>query len=163
MLYSVLGLQVNFSDFDALTAQDRAPSTRAYRLDTLKDKHPIVPMVLEHRELSKLLGTYVDALPELVNPLTGRVHTHFNQAVVVTGRLSSSNPNLQNVPITTEIGRRVRQAFIARDHAQVVSADYSQIELRVLAHLANDAGLKLPSPAMKTSTRRRLPPFTKCR
>jgi DNA polymerase-1 len=98
--------------------------------------------VLEHRELSKLLGTYVDALPAMINPDTGRVHTHFNQAVVVTGRLSSSNPNLQNVPITTEIGRRVRQAFIARDGARVVSADYSQIELRVLAHLADDAGLK---------------------
>jgi DNA polymerase-1 len=142
VLYRELGLQVNFGDIDALQASDRVPSTRGHRLEELRDKHPIIPLVLEHREISKLKGTYVDALPALVNPRTGRVHTHFNQAVVVTGRLSSSNPNLQNVPITTEMGRRVRQAFIARDGAQVLSADYSQIELRVLAHMADDAGLR---------------------
>jgi DNA polymerase-1 len=142
VLYRELGLQVNFGDIDALQASDRVPSTRGYRLEELREKHPIIPLVLEHREISKLKGTYVDALPALVNPRTGRVHTHFNQAVVVTGRLSSSNPNLQNVPITTEMGRRVRQAFIAREGAQVLSADYSQIELRVLAHMANDAGLR---------------------
>jgi DNA polymerase-1 len=142
VLYRELGLQVNFGDIDALQASDRVPSTRGYRLEELRDKHPIIPLVLEHREISKLKGTYVDALPALVNPRTGRVHTHFNQAVVVTGRLSSSNPNLQNVPITTEMGRRVRQAFIAREGAQVLSADYSQIELRVLAHMAGDAGLR---------------------
>lgn len=142
VLYRELGLQVNFSDIDALQASERVPSTRGYRLEELRDKHPIIPLVLEHREISKLKGTYVDALPALLNPRTGRVHTHFNQAVVITGRLSSSNPNLQNVPITTEMGRRVRQAFIAREGAKVLSADYSQIELRVLAHMANDAGLR---------------------
>jgi DNA polymerase-1 len=142
ILYQKLGLQVNFADLDELRANDRVPSTRAYRLEELRDKHPIIPLVLEHREISKLKGTYVDALPALVNPRTGRVHTHFNQAVVITGRLSSSNPNLQNVPITSEMGRRVRQAFIARAGAQVLSADYSQIELRVLAHMADDAGLR---------------------
>jgi len=140
MLYRVLGLQVDVgADGGAL------PSTRAYRLEGLRDKHPMVPLVLEHRELSKLLGTYVDALPLLVNPATGRVHTHFNQAVVITGRLSSSNPNLQNVPITSEMGRRVRRAFIGAPgspEAVVMSSDYSQIELRVLAHLADDAVLR---------------------
>ena len=142
VLYQMLGLHLNFADVQAHPADTRLPSTRAHRLNTLKGSHPIVPLVVEHRELSKLLGTYIDALPTLVNPNTGRVHTHFNQAVVITGRLSSSAPNLQNVPITTEVGRRVRQAFIAREGAQVLSADYSQIELRVLAHLADDAGLK---------------------
>jgi len=142
VLYQMLGLHLNFADVQAHPADNRVPSTRAHRLTQLKDTHPIVPLVVEHRELSKLLGTYIDALPTLVNPNTNRVHTHFNQAVVITGRLSSSNPNLQNVPITTEVGRRVRQAFIAREGAQVLSADYSQIELRVLAHLADDAGLK---------------------
>jgi DNA polymerase-1 len=139
VLYGVLGLRVDVSD-----GQDRQPSasTRAYRLETLRDKHPIVPLVLEHRELSKLLGTYVNTLPALVNPGTGRVHTHFNQAVVVTGRLSSSNPNLQNVPITSDMGRRVRRAFIGAPGARVVSSDYSQVELRVLAHLAGDAALR---------------------
>jgi DNA polymerase-1 len=99
-------------------------------------------LVLEQRELAKLLSTYVDALTALVNPETGRVHTHFNQAVVVTGRLSSTNPNLQNVPIATDMGRRVRQAFIGAPGAQVMSSDYSQVELRVLAHLAGDAVLR---------------------
>jgi DNA polymerase-1 len=140
VLYRMLGLHVHFADVRA--ADDAVPSTRAYRLEALKDQHPIITLVIEHRELSKLLSTYVDALPAMVNPDTGRVHTHFNQAVVITGRLSSSNPNLQNVPITTELGRRVRMAFIAREGGQVISADYSQIELRVLAHLADDAGLQ---------------------
>jgi DNA polymerase-1 len=136
MLYRVLGLQVDVS-----AGTNDLPSTRAHRLEELRDKHPIVPLVLEHRELSKLLSTYVNALPVLVNPATGRVHTHFNQAVVITGRLSSSNPNLQNVPITTGMGRRVRRAFIGAPGASVLSSDYSQVELRVLAHLADDAVL----------------------
>jgi DNA polymerase-1 len=140
VLYRMLGLHVHFAD--ARAADDAVPSTRAYRLEALKDQHPIIPLVIEHRELSKLLSTYVDALPAMVNPDTGRVHTHFNQAVVITGRLSSSNPNLQNVPITTELGRRVRKAFVAHEGGRVISADYSQIELRVLAHLADDAGLQ---------------------
>jgi len=140
----VLGLRVDVSSDDRRpsASTSTSTSTRAHRLETLRDQHPIVPLVLEHRELAKLLGTYVNALPALVNPETGRVHTHFNQAVVVTGRLSSSNPNLQNVPIATETGRRVRRAFIGAPGACVMSSDYSQVELRVLAHLAGDAALR---------------------
>jgi DNA polymerase-1 len=96
---------------------------------------------LEHRELSKLKGTYVDALPDLVNPEDGRLHTSFNQAGAVTGRLSSSNPNLQNIPIRTELGRRVRRAFIAPKGSVLLSADYSQVELRILAHASQDENM----------------------
>ena len=103
--------------------------------------HPVAKMVLEYRELSKLKSTYVDALPVLVNPATGRVHTHLNQTATSTGRLSSNNPNLQNIPIRTERGRAVRKAFVAAPHCCLVAADYSQIELRILAHMTNDAGL----------------------
>jgi DNA polymerase-1 len=117
-------------------------STSADVLEDLKDKHEIVPLILEHRELSKLQGTYVDALPRLINPSTGRLHTDFNQTGAVTGRLSSSNPNLQNIPVKTEMGRRVRKAFIARKGWHLISADYSQVELRILAHLADDPTLK---------------------
>ena len=117
-------------------------STAADVLESLKDKHEIIPLILDHRELSKLKGTYVDALPALVNPKTGRVHTDFNQTGAVTGRLSSSNPNLQNIPIKTEMGRRVRKAFIPRRGWRLISADYSQVELRILAHLADDPTLK---------------------
>jgi DNA polymerase I len=136
VLYQTLGLPVKLSD------DDRNPSTRAHTLDNLRDLHPIVPLVMEHRELAKLFGTYADALPRLINPKTGRVHTNFNQAVVVTGRLSSSGPNLQNIPITSELGRRVRKGFVARPGGSVLSADYSQVELRLLAHLANDGALR---------------------
>ncbi len=117
-------------------------STNADVLDELRDKHEIVPLIIEHRELSKLYGTYVDALPQLINPKTGRIHTNFNQVGAVTGRLSSSNPNLQNIPIKTEMGRRVRKAFVARKGWQLISADYSQVELRILAHMADDPTLK---------------------
>jgi DNA polymerase-1 len=101
----------------------------------------VVPLVLEYRQLTKLKSTYIDALPTLVDPLDGRVHTSFNQTVAATGRLSSSDPNLQNIPIRTELGRRIRRAFIPRSGNVLVSADYSQIELRVLAHLSQDPAL----------------------
>ncbi|MCI0477749.1 MAG: DNA polymerase, partial [Anaerolineales bacterium] len=110
-------------------------------LESLRDAHPVIALILEHRELSKLKGTYVDALPALVLPRTGRVHTDYNQTGVVTGRVSSSNPNLQNIPIRTELGRQVRRAFIAPRGSQLISADYSQVELRILAHIARDPGL----------------------
>lgn len=114
-------------------------STDADVLEELKGTHPIVELILEHRQMTKLKSTYVDALPLLVNPRTGRVHTSFNQTVASTGRLSSSEPGLQNIPIRTEMGRRVRRAFIAGDESwTLLSADYSQIELRVLAHMTAD-------------------------
>ena len=113
-------------------------STDAAVLEKLEADHPVVPLVLEHRTLSKLKSTYVDALPLLVEPETGRVHTDFNQAVTATGRLSSSNPNLQNIPVRTEFSRRIRKAFLPQDGWQLLSADYSQIELRILAHLSQE-------------------------
>ncbi|HET9847911.1 MAG TPA: DNA polymerase I [Candidatus Dormibacteraeota bacterium] len=114
-------------------------STDATVLEGLRDQHPVVPKILEFRQLSKLKGTYVDALPLLVDPRTHRVHTSFNQTVAATGRLSSSDPNLQNIPIRTEVGQKVRRAFIpSRPGDVLLSADYSQIELRVLAHMTDD-------------------------
>jgi len=113
-------------------------STDAAVLEKLDDAHPVVPLVLEHRTLSKLKSTYVDALPALMEPETGRVHTDFNQAVTATGRLSSSNPNLQNIPIRTEFSRRIRKAFLPEAGWQLISADYSQIELRILTHLSGE-------------------------
>ncbi len=114
-------------------------STDADTLEALREKHPIIGLILDHRQLSKLKSTYVDALPQLVDPLSGRVHTSFGQASTATGRLSSSNPNLMNIPIRTELGQRIRRAFKAGrpDHV-MVSADYSQIELRIAAHLSGD-------------------------
>ncbi|MFI5284261.1 MAG: DNA polymerase I [Candidatus Dormibacterales bacterium] len=117
-------------------------STDADTLEALRDKHPIVGLILEHRQLSKLKSTYVDALPQLVDPSTGRVHTSFGQASTATGRLASSNPNLMNIPIRTELGQRIRRAFkAARTDHVMVSADYSQIELRIAAHLSGDPTL----------------------
>jgi DNA polymerase-1 len=116
-------------------------STDAAVLEKLEDAHPVVPLVLEHRTLSKLKSTYVDALPALMEPETGRVHTDFNQAVTATGRLSSSNPNLQNIPIRTEFSRRIRKAFLPEAGWQLISADYSQIELRILTHLSEEGVL----------------------
>lgn len=116
-------------------------STRAEVLETLRGSHPLVERILEHRELSKLKSTYVDSLPALINPETGRLHTSYNQIGTVTGRLSSSNPNLQNIPIRTEEGRRVRRAFAAAKGCVLVGADYSQVELRVMAHVSEDPGL----------------------
>jgi len=117
-------------------------STDADTLEALREKHPIIGLILEHRQLSKLKSTYVDALPQLVDPLSGRVHTSFGQASTATGRLASSNPNLMNIPIRTELGQRIRRAFKAGrpDHV-MVSADYSQIELRIAAHLSGDPKL----------------------
>jgi DNA polymerase-1 len=114
------------------------PSTDADTLEELAALHPVPAKIVDYRVLSKLKGTYIDALPALVNPATGRLHTSFNQAVAATGRLSSSNPNLQNIPIRTEVGRRIRQAFVAKPDHVLVSADYSQIELRILAHFSQD-------------------------
>jgi DNA polymerase-1 len=117
-------------------------STDADTLETLREKHPIVGLILEHRQLSKLKSTYVDALPQLVDPLSGRVHTSFGQASTATGRLASSNPNLMNIPIRTELGQRIRRAFRASRPGHVmVSADYSQIELRIAAHVSGDPKL----------------------
>jgi len=116
-------------------------STDADTLDALAELHPLPKVILEIRQLSKLKGTYIDALPLLLNPTTGRIHTSWEQAVAATGRLSSTDPNLQNIPIRTELGRKIRQAFVPPKGFVLVSADYSQIELRVLAHLSQDAVL----------------------
>jgi DNA polymerase-1 len=116
-------------------------STAAEVLERLRGKHPVIDLILEQRELSKLKSTYVDALPQLVNPRTGRLHTSYNQTGTVTGRISSSEPNLQNIPIRTELGRRVRRAFVAEPGWQLIGADYSQVELRVMAHVSGDKGL----------------------
>jgi DNA polymerase-1 len=113
-------------------------STAADVLDALAAEHEIVRKVLEYRQLTKLKGTYVDALPALMDAVTGRIHTSFNQTGAATGRLSSSNPNLQNIPIKTELGREIRAAFIPRESWKLVVADYSQIELRLLAHMSGD-------------------------
>jgi DNA polymerase-1 len=116
-------------------------STDADVLEALADQHELPKVLLEFRELDKLKGTYLDALPRYVNPATGRIHTRFDQAVAATGRLSSSDPNLQNIPIRTEMGRAIRGAFVSPPGRVILSADYSQIELRVLAHLSQDAEL----------------------
>jgi len=113
-------------------------STAAGELEKLQGKHPIIDFIFEQRELAKLISTYVEALPELVNPKTDRVHTSYNQTVTATGRLSSSDPNLQNIPAKTELGQQIRKAFIAEKGYKLIAADYSQIELRVVASLAND-------------------------
>ncbi len=118
-------------------------STNESVLEQLKHEHPLPEKILEYRMLEKLRGTYVEALPKCIHPETGKIHTSFNQAVAVTGRLASSNPNLQNIPVRTEYGRRIREAFISSSPDRVlISADYSQIELRILAHLSNDTALK---------------------
>ncbi len=118
-------------------------STDVGVLETLRSKHPIIEKLLEYRQIQKLKTTYVDALPSLTNPKTGRVHTSFNQTITATGRLSSSDPNLQNIPIRTELGSQMRKAFIpSSDDMLILSADYSQIELRIMAHISGDEGLK---------------------
>ena len=135
--------------FDVLKIDARAGKTKSGQYTTneetlqkLKDKHPIVNKILEQRGLRKLLSTYIEALPKLVDSRTGRIHTTYNQALVVTGRLSSNNPNLQNIPIRDDEGREIRRAFTASDHNHLfLSADYSQVELRLMAHLSGDEGL----------------------
>ena len=117
------------------------PSTDEEVLEALAADYPLPKVLLEHRALSKLKSTYTDKLPQMVNPRTGRVHTTFSQATAVTGRLASSDPNLQNIPVRTEEGRRIREAFIAPPGRVLVSADYSQIELRIMAHLSGDQAL----------------------
>ncbi|MBX3268939.1 MAG: DNA polymerase I [Sandaracinaceae bacterium] len=135
ILFDELGLRV-------VKRTKTARSTDAEVLEELADEHALPQLILEHRALSKLSSTYLDALPRAVHPDTGRVHTTFHQAVTATGRLSSSDPNLQNIPIRTPEGRAIRDAFVARDGWQLLSADYSQIELRVLAHLSGDPELR---------------------
>ena len=131
--------------FDKLKIVEKAKKTKTGQyvtseevLESLRGKHEIVGKILEHRGLKKLLGTYIDALPLLVNPKTQRIHTSFNQTVTATGRLSSSNPNIQNIPIRNEDGKEIRKAFIPDDGCEFFSADYSQIELRIMAHLSGD-------------------------
>src|SRR5690242_510348 len=117
------------------------PSTAEDVLEELAEEHELPKVILEYRSLNKLKSTYTDKLPEQVNPKTGRVHTSYHQAVAATGRLSSQDPNLQNIPVRTEEGRRIRQAFVAPKGHVLLAADYSQIELRIMAHLSADAGL----------------------
>jgi len=135
ILFGKLGLPV------AKKTASGAPSTDESVLERLALDYPLPAKLLEHRGLSKLKGTYTDKLPLMINPDTGRVHTHYAQAVAITGRLSSNDPNLQNIPIRTPEGRRVREAFVAPPGHVIVSADYSQIELRLMAHISQDPGL----------------------
>ena len=132
MLFGKLGLPTE----GLKKTQAGTYSTAADVLEGLRGQHEIIDLILEQRQLSKLLGTYVDALPALVNPRTGRLHTSFNQTGAETGRLSSTNPNLQNIPIRTDVGREIRRAFVADDGHALLSADYSQVELRILAHIS---------------------------
>ena len=136
ILFEKLGLRV------VSKTSKGAPSTKESVLETLAIEHPLPGIILDWRKLSKLKSTYVDSLPELIHPETGRVHTSFNQTVAATGRLSSSGPNLQNIPIRTEAGREIRRAFVAADGCELLSADYVQIELRILASMSGDESLK---------------------
>jgi len=138
ILYDKLGLK---PPRQSLRRTQNGRSTDASVLEALQGKHEIIGLIQEYRQLNKLKGTYVDALPLLVNPQTGRVHTSFNQTAVVTGRLSSSDPNLQNIPIRTELGSQIRRAFVAGEGSVLVAADYSQVELRILAHMCGDEAM----------------------
>ena len=153
-IYELAGHQFNISSprqlgevlYDELKVTDKPPRTATKQYSTaedvlqrLADRHAIIPLILEYRSVTKLVGTYLDSFPKLINPSTGRLHTVYNQTVTATGRLSSSNPNLQNIPIRTERGREIRRAFVARDADHLLlAADYSQIELRIIASLAHD-------------------------
>ncbi len=155
-IYSLAGGEFNIASpkqvgevlFDRLQIVSKAKKTKTGQyvtseevLQQLRGKHPIVGKILEHRGLKKLLGTYIDALPKLINPRTGHIHTSFNQTVTATGRLSSSDPNLQNIPVRGEDGKEIRKAFIPEEGQIFFSADYSQIELRVMAHLSGDENM----------------------
>ncbi|MDR3326688.1 MAG: DNA polymerase I [Prevotellaceae bacterium] len=155
-IYELAGARINISSpkqigellFDKLRIVGKARKTKTGQyvtdeetLEYLKDRHPIVKLILEYRGLKKLLSTYTEALPKLIEAKTGKVHTSFNQTVASTGRLSSSNPNLQNIPVRDEQGREIRKAFIAQDGCVLISADYSQIELRIMAHLSGDRNM----------------------
>ena len=155
-IYQLAGMEFNVSSpkqvgeilFDRLKIVEKAKKTKTGQyvtseevLESLKGKHQIVEKILDYRGLKKLLSTYIDSLPELINPKTGRIHTSFNQTVTATGRLSSSNPNLQNIPIRNEDGKEIRKAFIPDDGCEFFSADYSQIELRIMAHLSGDENM----------------------
>ena len=155
-IYALAGTSFNIASpkqvgevlFDTLKISTKVKKTKGGQystseevLESLRDKHPVVEKILDYRGLKKLLGTYIDALPALINPRTGRIHTSFNQTVTSTGRLSSSNPNLQNIPIRHEDGREIRRAFIPDDGCEFFSADYSQIELRIMAHLSGDVNM----------------------
>jgi DNA polymerase I len=136
VLYEELSLPAPFK-----YGKGKSMSTAADILEALAVEHEVARLVLEYRQIAKLKGTYVDALPALIDPVSGRVHTTFNQTGAATGRLSSFNPNLQNIPIRTELGREIRAAFVPRDGWQILAADYSQIELRLLAHFSGDKSL----------------------
>ena len=140
--------QVGEALFEHLKINDKAKKTKKGQyvtseevLESLRSKHPVVGKILEYRGLKKLLSTYIDNLPQLINPQTGHIHTSFNQTVAATGRLSSSNPNLQNIPVRDAEGKEVRRAFIPEPGQEFFSADYSQIELRIMAHLSQDPNL----------------------
>ena len=154
--YTLAGMEFNLSSakqvgevlFDRLKIVEKAKKTKTGQyvtseevLESLRSKHPLVGKILDYRGIKKLLSTYIEALPALVNPQTGKIHTSYNQAVTATGRLSSSNPNLQNIPVRDEMGKEIRKCFIPDEGCLFFSADYSQIELRIMAHLSGDKAM----------------------